>query len=83
MTRQRKWLLIVCMVAAAAAAIALALGVSPVTLLLVGVSLLCPAMMFFSMIGMQHGGGHWEACKHSEAQGAKRKPEERDFKRAA
>lgn len=71
MTTQQKWLLIVGVVAAAA--VALALGVSPGTLVLVGISLLCPAVMFFGMGGMQHGGGH----------GGGRKPEEHDFKRAA
>lgn len=81
MTTQRKLLLIISVVAAAA--VALALGVSPGTLLLFGAVLLCPAVMFFGMGGMQHGGKHGRGCNHTDAQGAERKPEERDFKRAA
>ena len=45
-----------------AAGVALAVGVSLSTLLLVGVSLLCPAAMFLGM----HGGG---GCHHSEERG--------------
>ena len=44
-----------------AASVALALGVSLSTLLLVGVSLLCPAAMFFGM----HGSG---TCDHNQKQ---------------
>lgn len=51
MMTKGKWLLAVGVAAAALAA--LALGVAPGSLLLFGVALLCPAMMFFGM----HGGG--------------------------
>lgn len=81
MTTQRKWLLVVGVIAAAT--VALALGVSPSTLLLFGAILLCPAAMFFGMGGMQQGCRHGKEHAHSDAQGAERKPEERDFKRTA
>jgi hypothetical protein len=45
-----------------AASVALAVGVSLSTLLLVGVSLLCPAAMFLGM----HGSG---ACHHNQEHG--------------
>lgn len=66
-----KWLLVIGVVAAVLAA--LALGVPPSTLLLVGVALLCPAAMYFGMSGMgAHGGGcgHSAKCEHGEERGA-------------
>lgn len=50
-----------------AAGIALGVGVSLSTIFLFGVSLLCPAVMFFGM----HGGG---ACHHNQGRG----PAEKD-----
>ncbi|MEX0805802.1 MAG: hypothetical protein WD688_21155 [Candidatus Binatia bacterium] len=50
MTGQRKWLWIVG--AIAVAAVALGAGVPLGTLLLVGLLLLCPAVMYFGMRGM-------------------------------
>ncbi len=59
---QRKWLLIVGVVAAVA--VALALGVSAGAPLLVGAVLLCPAAMYFGMSGMHQGFGHSGKCSH-------------------
>ena len=58
MLTRGKWLLSVGLAAAAVAA--LALGVSPGTLLLFGAALLCPAAMFFGMHGT--GGRHEAGC---------------------
>jgi fatty acid desaturase len=57
---QRKWLLVVVLIVAAVAALALGLPASP--LLLIGVSLLCPAAMFLGMKGMQHDCAHTGNC---------------------
>ena len=51
----------------AAFAAGLALEVPLGTLLLVGALLLCPAAMYFGMMGMQQGCGHGAQCNHSEA----------------
>lgn len=52
-TTQNKWMLSGGMVLAGI--IGLWLGVSPTTLLLVGVLLLCPAAMYFGMRGRNNG----------------------------
>lgn len=49
--------LIIVLGIAAAFVVGLAVGVPFGTLLLVGAVLLCPAMMFFGMHGVRHGGG--------------------------
>jgi hypothetical protein len=56
----------------------LAMGVSLSTLLFLGVVLLCPAVMFFGMNGMQRGGGHCGKHNHSDAEaGAETQPEQK------
>ena len=57
-----KWKLVSVAGLLIAVGVALAVGVSLSTLLLVGVSLLCPAAMFFGM----HGGG---ACHQNHERG--------------
>ena len=66
MKPQRKWLFIP--VVLAAIVIAIASGVSPSTLAFVGLTLLCPTIMFFSMRGMgvNHGYCHSEDKNQSE-----------------
>ncbi len=64
MTTQRKWLIVVGVVAAAAGA--QALGVPAGTLLLFGAFLLCPAAMYFGMSGMQGGCRQTGKCNHDE-----------------
>lgn len=83
MTTQRKWLLVLSVIAAAAAA--LAVGVRLDTLLLMGAVLLCPAAMYFGMqgMGMQQGCGHGGKCNHSDAPGAIPKTETRERPKAA
>ncbi len=82
MTKQ-KWLIVIGAVAVAAAA--LALGVSPGNLLLVGAALLCPAAMYFGMsgMGMQQGRGHSERCDHSDAPDSDRKAEGHERRKVA
>lgn len=64
MTNRKKWIAV--LVVVIGAVVALAAGVSPTTVLLVGVILLCPAVMWFGMSGMQHGSSHAETNKQSE-----------------
>jgi len=84
---QRKWLLIVGVVAAVA--VALALGVSAGAPLLVGAVLLCPAAMYFGMSGMHQGCGHSGKCSHehntvqANTADAGRKAQDREHQRAA
>lgn len=65
---RHKWL-----VAFGAGAIAVALfvaGVGVDTLLVIGAALLCPAVMFFGMSGMNGGCGHSGKCDHANASDA-------------
>ncbi len=83
MTTQRKWLLVLSVIAVAAAA--LAVGVRFDTLLLFGAVLLCPAAMYFGMqgMGMQQGCGYGGKCNHSDAHGAMPKTETQERPKAA
>jgi hypothetical protein len=78
MGAQMKWLiggsLILIIVAA------LALNVPASTLLLVGISLLCPATMFFGMRGMQQGS---DRCCHTEQKNSPEPGEEQGVRKAA
>lgn len=75
----RKFLLLGGIIVVAVAA--LALGVPVGTLLLVGATLLCPAVMFFGMnaMGAEGGGcGHSAKCHHAEAQGTEQSNDARE-----
>lgn len=83
MTTQRKWLLVLGVIAGTVAALAAGVGLS--TLLLVGAVLLCPAAMYFGMqgTGVQEGCGHGRECNHSDAPEAGRKTETQERPKAA
>lgn len=77
MTRQRKWLVVIGLIAATTAS--LAIGVPVGTLLLAGSFLLCSAAMYFGMSGMHQGCGHSGKCDHAETPDGGRQP--RDLER--
>jgi len=72
MTTQRKWLMISGLVVAAIAAFVI--GVSPGTLLIVGIVLLCPLAMYFGMGGMHKRQDSEHAGMHANSTVAESKP---------
>ncbi len=78
---QRKWLLGIGLIVAVVGA--LALGVAPGNLLLVGLALLCPLSMYFGMSAMKQGCGHSGTCNHTETSEGGREPQNYERPKAA
>lgn len=57
---KNKWLLALGVIAAVVAA--LAAGIEPGTVLIIGALLLCPAVMYFGMRGMSHASDERPCC---------------------